>query len=109
MSEPSCYDRLRDFRTELGLSQRKAGAALGVSGVMFRSWELGIAVPSKRFRKAIEVWTVGTIREDAWPLSARERRLDECASAVRPAIAPTESGPLPLDATPTDGTGTDDG
>lgn len=107
MATKEAHEALRAFRMSRGLSQRQAGAQFSVAHVTFRGWELGTAVPSKRFRQAIEVWTEGEVTEVSWPISDRERRLEACASAVRPAIASADSGMLPTTDEKTS-TGTDD-
>lgn len=99
---PTVGARLRAFRESLGLSLRAAAGQLHVSHPALKSWEEGDVPPEPPFRRAIEVWTSGAIKEDDWPPAPREREYEAKASLVRAAVGTDESGELP--AVPATGT-----
>lgn len=67
----------------MGWSMSEAARRVGVSHVSYRTWELGIVVPSETYRRALErVFGV----QVEWPSSASERRALERVEAARKAL-----------------------
>ena len=81
--------QLRAFRVARGLSLRESARQLHVKHPALKDWEDGVQTPAPAYRDAIEVWTRGDIRADAWPVSTREREIIERASQVRPVESST--------------------
>ena len=50
---PEIARRLRDERSARGISQAEAGKLLGVAQATFAGWEIGRAVPDRRFLRAL--------------------------------------------------------
>lgn len=75
------------------MSQADAAKRLGLGAGALSEYERGKKVPRIKHALHIQRATGGAVPIDTW---------DEMP-------ADTESGPLPVDPTPTDGTGTDDG
>lgn len=92
---PTVGMRLRAFRESLGLSLRAAAVQLHVSHPALKSWEEGSVPPEPPFRRAVEVWTSGAVKESDWCPATREREYEAKASLVRPAVSADESGSLP--------------
>lgn len=85
MSLKDIGSKLRAFRVSLGLSLREASVQLNVTHPALRSWEEGESPPWPMFRRAIEVWTHGTVKASDWPMSPRESELEHAAALVQPA------------------------
>lgn len=98
--------RLRAFRESLGLSLRAAAVQLHVSHPALKSWEEGDTPPEPPFRRAVEVWTSGAIKESDWSPAAREREYEAKALLVRPAVSANDTGEHPTAEAPP-ATGTD--
>lgn len=55
--------KLKELRTETGLSQDKLGAVLGITGAAWRQYELGLRTPIDKIKKRIAVHFEKTVDE----------------------------------------------
>lgn len=83
-SDQDSPEKLGEFLKKHGISKASAGKALDVSHVTILEWIERRKHPSPPHKRAIATWTRGEVPEDGWPLSDREKALEEKADKVRP-------------------------